>query len=179
MIGWKLLSLGRPNPKISRLLGKWRHAFFENSLQGLQLIISTLTTVFVINSNIRSGPVCRMSAFALLGMFSGEQHFYHLIDTEHSYITWLTLSIPLSPDWHPFLYYLIESSKYAGSCCDWEEEVWLHHAGSKGSSLATNDQAHRFQTGHHRLQSQTIEATGISVGSRNGLGTNQGTSIRN
>ena len=30
MIGWKLLSLGRPNPKISRLLGKWCHAFFEN-----------------------------------------------------------------------------------------------------------------------------------------------------
>ena len=30
VIGWTLLSLGRPNPKISRLLGKWRHAFFEN-----------------------------------------------------------------------------------------------------------------------------------------------------
>ena len=33
VIGWKLLSLGRPNPKISLLLRlrKWRHAFFENS----------------------------------------------------------------------------------------------------------------------------------------------------
>ena len=31
VIGWKLLSLGRPNPKISRLLGKWCHAFFENT----------------------------------------------------------------------------------------------------------------------------------------------------
>ena len=30
VIGWKLLSLGRPNPKISPFLGKWRHAFFEN-----------------------------------------------------------------------------------------------------------------------------------------------------
>ena len=31
VIGWKLLSLGRPNPETSVLLGKLRHAFFENS----------------------------------------------------------------------------------------------------------------------------------------------------
>ena len=31
VICWKLLSLGRPNPKTSPLLGKWRHAFFENT----------------------------------------------------------------------------------------------------------------------------------------------------
>ena len=30
VIGWKLLSLGRPNPKKSTLSGKWRHASFEN-----------------------------------------------------------------------------------------------------------------------------------------------------
>ena len=30
VIGWNFLSLGRPNPKISVLLGKLRHAFFEN-----------------------------------------------------------------------------------------------------------------------------------------------------
>ena len=32
VIGWKLLSLGRPNPKISLLLGKWRQAFLENQM---------------------------------------------------------------------------------------------------------------------------------------------------
>ena len=31
VIGWKLLSLGRPKPKISWLPEKWRHAFFENA----------------------------------------------------------------------------------------------------------------------------------------------------
>ena len=37
VIGWKLLSLGRPNSKISLLLGKWRHAFFENFKPQLHL----------------------------------------------------------------------------------------------------------------------------------------------
>ena len=45
-IGWKLLSLGKPNPKTSVLLGKWRHAFFENK-EYLHLTL-TITLILIL-----------------------------------------------------------------------------------------------------------------------------------
>ena len=47
VIGWILISLGRPNPTTSRLLGKWRHPFFENAFfENIRTDDSRLSTIY-------------------------------------------------------------------------------------------------------------------------------------
>ena len=53
VIGWKLLSLGRPNSETSALLGKWRHAIFENAM----ICMRSMGIGILRNAKMRNGKM--------------------------------------------------------------------------------------------------------------------------